>query len=272
MAISFISHSAMHPRWVNSHPLVDTSSLQSIFSTAITPFLTGLAKSRLLRAGAVALLGTYLYPLVPVAFSTLMAAAVVALVICCLTLPLFKGLRKVEFELMAPIRVFRPRNYNEIVWEGSGPGKFYLGALPNQLNGFGKALVNERGISSVFSINEPWERRPQFLTVPYTGADWEQLAVEYKEMNVIDHTPLTFDELDEAAGHIHGVVSAGKSIYVHCRAGLGRSAMAVAAYLIKYMGKTAQEAIDIILNCRPTSSVWYRLNQLIEFEQSVHPD
>lgn len=269
MAIVPISHSTTYPQKARHNPLIDTTNLQSLFSTAMMPFLAGLAKSRLLRVGAIALIGTCLSSFLPV---TLVTAVAVTLVVCCCILPAFKGLRKVEFEMMGPIRLFRPRNYNEIVWDGSGPSNIYLGALPNQLNGFGKHLVEEKGIDSVFSINESWERRPQFLYVPYTSENWQQLGVDYKEMHVIDHTPLSPDELAEAAEYIHRAVSVGKKIYVHCRAGHGRSAMAVAGYLIKYMGKTAQQAIDIIVNCRPTSTVGHRLAHLTAFEKIVHLD
>ncbi len=180
-------------------------------------------------------------------------------------LPFFKGKQKLEFEVSALSRLFT-NNYNEITT--SNEAKIFLGALPNRLRSEGERLANKEQIEAVFSMNEDWERSPLGLSLPYTKQDWNDLDIAYGELIVRDHTLLNDKALHEAADFIHNRLQEGKNVYVHCRAGCGRSAMGIAAYLIKYGGKPANEACKIIKTGRPVSTIWNKLERLKEFERN----
>ncbi len=178
----------------------------------------------------------------------------------------FKGKQKIEFELSALLRLPQ-KNYNSIFETLTG-SKLFLGALPNRLLDDGETLKEVEEVQAVLSINEEWETSTSLgVSLPYDNQHWEELEVTYKAMNVLDHSLLEIKELHDAADFIHKQLQAGKNVYVHCRAGVGRSAMAVAAYLIKYEKFTAQKAGERIKEQRSISTILKqeKMDQLINF-------
>ena len=73
----------------------------------------------------------------------------------------------------------------------------------------------------------------------------------YTWMPVVDHTPPTPDQFDIGTSMIDQVVTKGKTIYIHCKAGHGRSPTMVAAYLVRFKGMGVEEAISFISSQRP---------------------
>jgi len=182
-------------------------------------------------------------------------------------LPFFQGLQKLRFELASFRRLFNT-NYNEII-SIPDKGTLYLGALPNRLRLEGETLVNKEKVSSVLSVNEPWERLPYGLSLPYSRSDWEELDVHYAELDVKDHSLLGDEDLNKAAKFIHDELEAGRSVFVHCRAGIGRSGMAIAAYLVKYRGMTVDEAANQIKSQRPNATIQKKLERLDGYRESL---
>lgn len=186
-------------------------------------------------------------------------------------LPFGKGLQKTQFEIAAIRRLFNKTNYDEII-EIEGGVKIVLGALPNQLGSEGKTLAKKEKVGAVLSVNQPLERLPRGLSLPYTANDWQELGILYQEMDVKDHTPLNNDELNQAADFINAQLDAGKNVYVHCRAGRGRSAMAVAAYLIKYRKKSVEDACWQIIYNRSISTIREKQDELVAYKTSLDAD
>lgn len=186
----------------------------------------------------------------------------------------FKGKQRVEFELSALRRSLRSKNYNEIFQKGERSPRILLGALPNRLTSDGERLVNGEGVRAFLSINEGWEvDRTNGLQLPYLDEDYNEMGVKLHEpiascrMRVEDHTLLDDEALNQAADFIRG--QAGKTVYVHCRAGVGRSAMAVAAYLIKYERYTVKKACQLIKQNRPESTIMKKVDRLMEYQASL---
>lgn len=73
----------------------------------------------------------------------------------------------------------------------------------------------------------------------------------YMRLPTRDHEAPSQSQLRIAAQTIHEVVSQGKSIYVHCQNGHGRSPTVVAAYFIQFKQKTVGQAIALIKKQRP---------------------
>lgn len=180
-----------------------------------------------------------------------------------------------EFELSALARLGKAVNHNEIhceSWKKSDTaGKLFLGALPNRLR-FSEGLHDvEKG--AVLSLNEPWERNSHGVSIPPTEENWKELQVHYKKLDVLDHSLLSIETMDAAAEYINEHLQQGKNVYVHCRAGVGRSAIAVAAYLMKY-GKAADGTLlSIETICqgikasRERASIWEKLSVLVSYDQ-----
>lgn len=73
----------------------------------------------------------------------------------------------------------------------------------------------------------------------------------YSWLPVADGYPPTPEQLDIGTAIINEAVSKGKKVYVHCKNGHARSPTMVAAYLIRFQGKSIEEAIDLIKDIRP---------------------
>jgi rhodanese-related sulfurtransferase len=81
----------------------------------------------------------------------------------------------------------------------------------------------------------------------------------YLWLPTIDGTPPTVEQLAEAAQVIGEAIAAGRKVYVHCTAGVGRAPTAAAAYLVS-TGLSPVEAVDFLKQHRPIvqMSRWQR--------------
>lgn len=247
----------------------------------------GLAKSKLFRAvvftatvvTTVALVSSALAAVAavlsnPATWIVLVAVAVAALALAILVQLPNHGRQKIAFELSCISRLLKKKNFNEIKFDEDKPdraalGQIYLGALPNRLKKDGLKLQKEK-ITAVLSVNEPWERKPIGISLPYTEESWAEVGVNsYKKIDALDHKLLEVDVLHEAADYIHARLVAGENVYVHCRAGQGRSAMAIAAYLIKYRNMSVKEAGDVIKASRPISTIQRKTTALDTFKAGI---
>jgi protein-tyrosine phosphatase len=72
----------------------------------------------------------------------------------------------------------------------------------------------------------------------------------YLWLPTIDGTPPTVEQLAEAARVIGEAIAAGRKVYVHCTAGVGRAPTTAAAYLVS-TGMSPAEAVAFIQQHRP---------------------
>jgi len=85
---------------------------------------------------------------------------------------------------------------------------------------------------------------------------------EIRQLRVptIDFSPPTREHVEQALEFMRGCRSRGESVYVHCKAGRGRSATVVLCWLITEYGITAKEAQDRLMAIRPQidKGLWRR--------------
>lgn len=74
--------------------------------------------------------------------------------------------------------------------------------------------------------------------------------VHYLWLPTTDHTPPTFDAIQAGVRFIQQEIDDGGTVYVHCRAGVGRAPTLVACYLVS-KGMTPNEAWRAIRARRP---------------------
>jgi hypothetical protein len=185
--------------------------------------------------------------------------------------------QKASFEITSWRRFFYDTNYHQIQLINGEPlkdRKIYLGALPNELNFEEMKRLIASKLLAVLSINEPWERTPHLRSHPVSEKRWKELGVEYKAIDSKDHIPLDIKVMDEAAEWIDEQVKGGRNIYVHCRAGVGRSATAIAAYLIKYTDMSIEDICVSIRGSRnnPPSTIWDKVPALVSYQNFYRPD
>jgi atypical dual specificity phosphatase len=83
-------------------------------------------------------------------------------------------------------------------------------------------------------------------------SDWfKGLNCEVRHLPLEDHQPPDVASLEEAATFVRDRVREGKTVLVHCLAGEGRTGCVLAAYLIKFRGVSADEAINTLRRIKP---------------------
>lgn len=128
----------------------------------------------------------------------------------------------------------KPTNFSWVIDEklaGSG--------MPTSLDEF--EWVLRQGVKSVVTMTE----RP--LPGRWVG------RVSYLHVPTPDLSAPDMDRIDAAVDFVHGQISGGRAVMVHCAAGMGRAGTILACYLVKYTGCSAKEAVRRIRNERPGS-------------------
>ncbi len=126
-----------------------------------------------------------------------------------------------------------------------------LGAIPLK-NQSHDQLIKQEGVSLVLTLLEDFEITHQgIFTSPVCPKDWEALQIEQKHIKAQDFLPLSLDHMHQGADILKSAVENQQKVYVHCKAGRGRSATIVICYLLKYCGYKLDEAISFVKEKRP---------------------
>jgi protein-tyrosine phosphatase len=105
--------------------------------------------------------------------------------------------------------------------------------------------VERQNVKGVISVNESYETR--FFTV--SMKEWESHGVEHIHLNVGEYffAPSRL-QIAAALDMIDRHKNMNQSVYVHCKAGRGRSASIVACYLIKVVSLVLPRVLSCPLN------------------------
>jgi len=91
------------------------------------------------------------------------------------------------------------------------------------------------------------EFNPNLFGHPVSPRDWEEAGVKVLHSPTQDFNAPTFNELAACVNFMKDFFQqSDKSIYVHCKAGRGRSVAVVVCFLIDTMGLSTDQAIDFI--------------------------
>jgi atypical dual specificity phosphatase len=130
----------------------------------------------------------------------------------------------------------RPSSFGWVI-----EGKLAASGLPSssaQLRWLGS-----HGVDSVLTLTES----------PLPKEWLDETKLPSKHVQMFDHAPPTQESLAESTRYIASQIKEGRTVLVHCLAGVGRTGSVLAAYLIEYDGKTADQAIAHIRSIRPGS-------------------
>jgi len=76
-------------------------------------------------------------------------------------------------------------------------------------------------------------------------------GIEQHRVPTVDFTPPSLDSVRSAVGFMKRHADDGNRIYVHCKAGRGRSATVVLCWLMAHAGLTPEEGQRLLLEKRP---------------------
>jgi dual specificity MAP kinase phosphatase len=167
-----------------------------------------------------------------------------------------QGLRnstfRVRSRLMSQMRRFRrrrlpnlPPNADQIT------GQLVVGGFIDR--GDWRLLVDQ-GVSVVVSLQAERHDEDSFGDLQPDG---------YLRLPTTDFSPPTLSQLRMGAAFIDEAVRAGKTVLIHCHAGVGRSALQCASYLI-YAGMDIDEAWDLLRSKRPVVYLNERQRAMLE--------
>jgi protein-tyrosine phosphatase len=137
----------------------------------------------------------------------------------------------------------------------------YLGALPLEKHFNG--IVAE-GVRNVVSIVEKFEQKKGLLFTPVGKERWTSVGVDNILIENSDFSPVTLSNLYRGAWILKKNIEANEKSYVHCKAGRGRSAALVIAYLCIFGSYTCDDAFNHLKSKRKIIRVKNKLTR-IEF-------
>lgn len=132
-----------------------------------------------------------------------------------------------------------------------------LGALPLMDRGHREALTNAtvpakgfNRVTAVLTMNKPFELQPSMVASPVTPAEWAAVGVVQLQMAVEDFSRPTMAQYDECCSFIDRHATPATAVYVHCKAGRGRSSAVACCYLV-HRGMEAGGALEYVASYRP---------------------
>lgn len=151
---------------------------------------------------------------------------------------------------------FAPPNENDNTYSLVKRGSITLGDIPTGMSR--DSIINEANGAEnlhVIDLTEIEERTTTTSGTPVTQAGWERLGVTYVNHKAKDLVPLDVESISKVVEEMREAVLNGKNVYIHCKAGVGRSATILAAYLAKYGSNDEPEAaVKMIPNGNPMST------------------
>ena len=138
----------------------------------------------------------------------------------------------------------RPDNFSWII-----ENKLAGSAIPTSIDEV--KWVIDQGVKSIVTIREETLDESWIKDVNY-------LHILSNDMSVPE-----FDDLIYAVDFIHRRITNNEPVLVHCLAGMGRTGVILACYLIKYQKMSASEATEKIREERPGSIQSYPQEEII---------
>ncbi|KAL8102496.1 phosphatidylglycerophosphate phosphatase PTPMT2-like [Apium graveolens] len=138
--------------------------------------------------------------------------------------------------------VFRNKIQAEFRWWDEIDQFLLLGAVP-----FPKDVprLRQLGVGGVITLNEPYETLVP--TSLYYAHGIEHLVIPTRDYLFAP----SFVDITRAVNFIHRNASCGKTTYVHCKAGRGRSTTIVLCYLVEHKHMTPAAALEYVRSKRP---------------------
>lgn len=153
----------------------------------------------------------------------------------------------------------------------------YLGAMPiatkvGRFGNHGEALIAEsnrkqKPLKAVISANEDWELEGYgFLGLkPVTTAFWQSQDVNHFVVDFADFgANIPVSDVKAAVEVMIKSVEEGGSVYVHCKAGRGRSLVIVMCFLMEHLKLNPEAAFELLITQRPHVSPSISQFKLIE--------
>ncbi|KAF8380555.1 hypothetical protein HHK36_028043 [Tetracentron sinense] len=143
--------------------------------------------------------------------------------------------------------VLRNKIQSEFRWWDMVDEFILLGAVPFPSD---VPRLTELGVRAVITLNEPYETlvpTSLYHVSVFNGHSIDHLVIPTRDYLFAP----SFGAICQAVDFIHKNASCGKTTYVHCKAGRGRSTTIVICYLVQYKQMTPDAAYEYVRSIRP---------------------
>jgi protein-tyrosine phosphatase len=127
--------------------------------------------------------------------------------------------------------------------------RLLVGAYPTDAEDV--ARIARGGATAVFNLCEDRE---------YVDGEREAVeaalrehGIEERRMPLVDYGGFAPDQLDDAIGEVEAWLGAGRTVYLHCRAGYQRSATVAAGVVAEREGLDVRDALIAVRDRKPTA-------------------
>jgi protein-tyrosine phosphatase len=131
-------------------------------------------------------------------------------------------------------------------WWNKMDDNIFLGALPLH-NSNHLEILKQENIGAVLSVVEDFELNGTIYFKPISKNDWSENNINHLHVQIEDSHGIRVDDMLKCIEFITENIKDNRRIYIHCKAGRGRSASVVLCYFLwkKHMeiGKLTNEHI-----------------------------
>ncbi|KAK8602293.1 hypothetical protein V6N13_058063 [Hibiscus sabdariffa] len=138
--------------------------------------------------------------------------------------------------------VFRNKIQSEFRWWDEVDQFLLLGAVPFPRD---VRRLKQLGVGAVITLNEPFETLVS--TSLYHAHGIDHLVIPTRDYLFAP----SVSDISRAVDFIHKNTSCGRTTYVHCKAGRGRSTTIVLCYLVEHKHMTPAGALEYVRSRRP---------------------
>ncbi len=143
-------------------------------------------------------------------------------------------------------------DFNEII-----PERLWVGCYPQEED---LSQIQQLAITTVVSLQDQRDIVHLGISLEKLNCAYIQAGIKFRRVAVKDFdTKDLLQKLTRCVAEIEAALAHGSArVYLHCTAGMNRAPTAAAAYMIRSMGMSAQQAYDYVVTrryCRPYLAV-----------------
>ena len=147
------------------------------------------------------------------------------------TYDLVSVVRKYNYFLGSLMAKYFSYNFLNGEWWSHVDKNIILGAIPLHNSGH-LELLKKENVGAVLSMVEDFEMNGVFYFKPITKEDWEKNNIHHLQVCVEDSGGINVNDIKKCVEYISDNIKDDRKIYIHCKAGRGRSASVVLCYLL----------------------------------------